>query len=107
MKDIIKRINKMEKLYTKIDKVINKFEKALIEFKNIQNDVIELEKYYTGKEYKNDYELDENNKLPKDLKRGILAQDSIYNLLEKNDELKKELKKKYWTFKFDKGLYNT
>ena len=34
------------------------------------------------------------NLLPKDLKRGVLSEDGIYNLLNKYDELMEEINKK-------------
>ena len=46
-----------------------------------------LEEYYTSKLWKDDLALDEAGKLPKDLKRGVLSQDGIYNILEKNKEV--------------------
>ncbi|MBO5236896.1 MAG: DUF4298 domain-containing protein [Spirochaetaceae bacterium] len=39
-----------------------------------------LKKYY-NKNWLQDYELDEKKLLPKDLKRGVLSQDELYNLL--------------------------
>ena len=38
-----------------------------------------------------DFELDEEGKLPADLKRGVLSEDGIYNLLERNSELLGEI----------------
>ena len=42
----------------------------------------ELVRYYGSGQWLRDYELDEQGLLPKDLKRGVLSQDGIYNLLE-------------------------
>ena len=42
----------------------------------------ELVSYYEGGQWLRDYELDEQGLLPPDLKRGVLSQDGIYNLLE-------------------------
>ena len=41
----------------------------------------DLERYYSGGQWLSDYELDERGVLPPDLKRGVLAQDTLYNLL--------------------------
>lgn len=38
--------------------------------------------YYENGEWLRDYEMDEQNLLPKDLKRGVLAQDAVYDFLE-------------------------
>jgi len=46
-----------------------------------------LEAYYTGDLWKRDYDDDEAGKLPKDLKRGVLSQDGLYDLLEAFREL--------------------
>ena len=47
----------------------------------------ELEAYYTSDVWKQDFADDEAGLLPKDLKRGVLSEDGIYNLLEESKEL--------------------
>ena len=47
----------------------------------------ELEAYYAGPLWKEDYAADEAGMLPADLRRGVLSQDGIYNLLERCGEL--------------------
>ena len=42
-----------------------------------------LEEYYTSGEWLDDYEADEAGLLPADLKRGVLSQDSVYDLMER------------------------
>lgn len=42
----------------------------------------ELSNYYNSDEWKRDFATDEAGLLPKDLKRGVLSEDGIYNLLE-------------------------
>ena len=42
----------------------------------------EVAAYYEGGLWLRDYELDEQGLLPPDLKRGVLAQDAVYNFLE-------------------------
>ena len=49
------------------------------------SDVAELEKYYTGPLWKQDFEADEAGQFPQDLKRGILSEDGIYNLIAENE----------------------
>ena len=41
-----------------------------------------LNAYYTSGEWQEDYEADERSELPPDLKRGILSQDALYDLLQ-------------------------
>ena len=40
-----------------------------------------LAKYYTSDEWKQDFADDEASRLPKDLKRGVLSEDGLWNLL--------------------------
>jgi len=42
-----------------------------------------LHEYYTSDEWLADYEADERGELPPELKRGVLSQDALYDLLEK------------------------
>ena len=37
--------------------------------------------YYEGGQWLSDFELDEQGKLPRDLKRGVLSEDGVYNFL--------------------------
>ena len=43
----------------------------------------QLSDYYSSPEWKRDYAADEAGLLPNDLKRGVLSEDGIYNLLER------------------------
>ena len=44
----------------------------------------ELARYMESGQWLLDYELDEAGLLPGDLKRGVLAQDTLYDLLEEH-----------------------
>ena len=48
----------------------------------------ELEAYYTSPEWKEDYAADEAGLLPEGLKRGVLSQDGISDLLDRFRDLK-------------------
>ena len=56
-------------------------ETALEDFKELHDDIGQLEAYY-DKDWRKDFEADEAGKLPKDLKRGVLSEDGLWNLLE-------------------------
>ena len=45
-----------------------------------------LEAYYTSGQWRADYEADEAGLLPEGLKRGVLSQDGVYNLLAREQE---------------------
>lgn len=44
-----------------------------------------LRQYYEGGQWLRDFELDERELLPPDLKRGVLAEDAVYNFLAEVD----------------------
>ena len=48
----------------------------------MKNKLLLLEEYYTSGEWQADYEADEADLFPADLKRGILSQDGVSDLLE-------------------------
>ena len=82
-----KRISEMEEILDRATALIASLEKDLDGFEKLQSDIQKLEAYYTGSDWKNDLKLDEEGKLPVDLKRGVLSEDGIYDLLEKNREM--------------------
>ena len=89
----IERISQMEEILDRASSVMAELEKNLSELESLQPDIQKLEAYYTGKDWKADFRLDEQGKLPKDLKRGVLSEDAVYDLLEKNRELLDLIKK--------------
>ncbi|MBQ6835583.1 MAG: DUF4298 domain-containing protein [Clostridia bacterium] len=84
----IQRIKRMEIYY---DTVFNTVHNApeLLNDEHISAMLKSLAEYYEGGQWLKDYEADERGEIPKDLKRGVLAQDAIYDLLHDVDEAKK------------------
>ena len=77
----IERIQHFESLLDRVSPVLENLEEALDAFDDIQADVQELSAYYEGESWRVDFEADEAGKLPKDLKRGVLSEDGIYDVL--------------------------
>ena len=77
----IERIRHYETLLDRIAPVLENLEGALEALDGIQEDVKELSAYYESDEWRDDFEADEAGKLPKDLKRGVLSEDGIYDVL--------------------------
>ena len=88
----IERITHMEGLLDKSTEVITRLEQALEDFAALQPDIAELEAYYSSPQWRKDFEADEAGKLPKDLKRGVLSEDGVWNMLEDYRRLQEELK---------------
>ena len=89
----IERIKQMEERFERASKAIKKLSTALNNYAKVQEDLTALSKYYGSKDWKKDFNDDEAGRLPADLKRGILSEDGIWNLLEANKELREKLTK--------------
>ena len=73
------------------EELMQKAEQALGTAKQAAELLRELAAYYTGPKWKEDFAADEAGQLPADLKRGVLSEDGIYNLLERGREIGREL----------------
>ncbi|MBQ1384146.1 MAG: DUF4298 domain-containing protein [Firmicutes bacterium] len=80
--DQIERIKKMEALMDKVSAAVKDINKGLDDFNAVMEDVDTLEEYYSGEDWMKDFEADEAGKLPKDLKRGVLSEDGLFDLLD-------------------------
>lgn len=60
---------------------------SLEQYTAIAEKVDKLEQYYTSPLWRSDFEDDCAGTLPSDLKRGVLSEDAVYNLLALRDEL--------------------
>ncbi len=60
--------------------------------KTIKEDIAELSKYYSSELWKLDFAADETGNLPPDLKRGVLSEDGIWNLLADYRDIQKKNK---------------
>ena len=74
IREVIGRITRMEQLF---DEVLAMDPEERRSSKQLK----ELLDYYENGQWLLDYELDEQGLLPGQLKRGILSQDGLYNLL--------------------------
>ena len=81
----------MEAILDTAEKKMDALEQRIANFKEYQAKIQELEAYYTNKQWKDDFAMDEEGKFPKRLKKGVLSEDGIYNMLERNKEIMKIL----------------
>ncbi len=88
----IERITNMESLFDKSEEIIKRLEATLKDFAALEHDIAKLEAYYNSPQWRKDFEADEAGKLPKDLKRGVLSEDGLWNLLEDYRWLKETIK---------------
>ena len=81
----------MEGILNRATQKMDALEKKIAEYEEFQAEIQKLEEYYTSQQWKDDFAMDEKGELPDKLKRGILSEDGIYNLLERNKELKERI----------------
>ena len=79
--NVIARIEKMEQYMNDVSEVLKNCPKSIKEDEMIKLKIEELEKYQDSGQWLLDYKCDERGELPSDLKRGVLSEDMLYNLL--------------------------
>lgn len=83
----IERIQYMEQILDEASLTMQDLTENLASYQNLLSRIKELACYYEGPLWMKDFEDDENHLLPENLKRGVLSQDAVYDLLCKQDEL--------------------
>ena len=77
----------MESILDKATQMMDALEKKISEYEAFQTEIQKLKAYYTSRQWKDDLAMDEAGKFPEKLKRGVLSEDGIWNMLERNKEL--------------------
>lgn len=88
----LERIGRMECLLEEAMQAVKGVSEALDRYEAAQSAIHALEAYYDSEEWMKDFSDDEQGRLPKELKRGVLSEDAIWNLLEENQGLKERMK---------------
>ena len=86
---IIERIEHLEKIFDEVQTSF-KNDPKFFENKKMQVKVNLLTQYLESGQWLRDFSIDEKGELPKDLKRGILSEDGLYNLLSDIEKSKKK-----------------
>ena len=82
MQTMIERILQMEQYFDDIGDAMRHCPEKLYEDEEIQRKLQILAAYQESGLWIKDYEADERGELPAELKRGVLSQDGLYNLLD-------------------------
>lgn len=83
----IERITNMEEALREAEAAFRGLDEALDRFCAAQEQVRTLDAYYGSPEWFLDLDCDRAGLLPADLRRGVLSEDGIYDLLTDNREL--------------------
>ena len=85
---VIERIEYLEKIFDEVKSSFNS-DKNFLEDKKMEVKVSLLTQYLESGQWLRDFELDEKGELPKELKRGILSEDGLYNLIADIEQAKR------------------
>ena len=88
----IDRITRMEEHLNNALKAVEDLEKALDEYLKVDAGIEELKEYYGSPVWFKDVEDDDQGLLPEDLRRGVLSEDGIYNMLYDHTFLLQKMK---------------
>ena len=91
--DQIERITYMEQILDEATGAVSSLSEALEKYSAIQDKLQELAAYYSSQQWCQDFGDDNAGKIPSNLKRGVLSEDAVYNLLSDITDLKERLKK--------------
>lgn len=85
------RIERMEQNLERVTNALRVLNDALDEYEAAQDALHELDTYYGSDTWKQDFSDDEQGKFPNTLKRGVLSEDAIWNVLEDYRTLKERV----------------
>lgn len=97
---IMRNVERVEQMESRLDRVIaamQNMETALEQYESVRDDIRQLDAYLGSDEWKADLAADEQGQLPADLKRGVLSEDGIWNVLESWRELEGKMKDSSFT----------
>ena len=89
LEHVVERVEHLEKIF---DEVQNAFKNdpKFFENKKMHVKISLLTQYLESGQWLRDFSLDEKGELPKDLKRGILSEDGLYNLIADIEQAKRK-----------------
>lgn len=92
--ELPQHVYQMELIFERARGMLDLLDEKIAEFKEFQPEIQKLEDYYASPQWKKDFAMDEAGLFPAELKRGVLSEDGIYNILERNKEMLEMLKEK-------------
>lgn len=104
--ELVTRICEMERRYDELSRATEEINDTLAAFKLLNSDLGILRDYMDSGQWQKDFEADEAGEIPSDVKRGVLSEDGLYNLLQRVEEIQSIIKG--WPFaelSGDSGLW--
>lgn len=82
LEEAIQRVQKMEQYLDDILEGLHEDDQNIGEDEVLQEKLKDLSEYYSNGLWLEDYDRDCAGEFPRDLKRGVLSQDTLYDLFE-------------------------
>lgn len=95
MEDLLDLVINTTKEMENSEKTLSKIYDYYSDWDEIEHDIAALEEYYHSKTWQKDFADDEAGRLPKDLKRGVLSEDGIWDAINDFKEMKEHIFKHY------------
>ena len=87
----IDRIKEMESYLDDVSGAIKDLSEALTDYLAIREKYYKLQDYYDSELWMQDFEADEAGKIPKRIKRGVLSEDTLFDLITEHEHLLEKL----------------
>ena len=84
---LLTRVREMEERYDALARALSGLGEAVSGFEGVKPDLAALQDYLESGQWQKDFEADEKGRIPAEVKRGVLSEDGLYNLLQDADEL--------------------
>lgn len=89
--DQLDRIRQMEQILNEVTLAVQNLMDSVDRFDAAVPKLRVLAAYYESEQWRMDYDDDAAGKLPEELRRGVLAQDTVYDLLTDVNRLRQKL----------------
>ena len=89
----LNRIKRMESYLDEAALAVKELSLALEKYEKIEKKYYKLEDYYGSSAWLDDFEADEAGLIPAEIKRGVLSEDAVYNLIVEHKELMKRMQR--------------
>ena len=80
-KESVQRIREMERRFDAVQAAVMQERNSALWDPSVMEMLQALTQYYESGQWLEDYERDERGEFPAELKRGVLSQDALYDLL--------------------------
>ena len=89
----VERVSAMEQKLDEAAAALEQLEAAFDAYEAAENSYYALETYYGSSQWMSDYEEDEAGRLPADLKRGVLSEDAVYDLITEHRKIMRRMQR--------------